>query len=155
MSQMQLIDIKGILGSRLVQGVSKQVNTYEKKVRGLVKDLDLRTRDAREKSQKQLDKFAVQVKKTRSQLETRLVEVVNQEAVRLNKGFSELVTYLKSLANNETLKTATRSQTSSSTKVRRNAKSAKTTQVKSKKKKSAGSRSRSAQGELPGTHASA
>lgn len=139
MSQMQMIDIKGLLDSRWVQGVSKQVNTYEKKVKGLVKDLDLKTRDAREKSQKQLDRFTVQIKKTRGQLEARVVEVVNQEAARLNKGFVELVTYLKSLANNETLKTATRAQ-STSTKVRRNAKSPKGSRVRNAKKTSSRAR---------------
>jgi methyl-accepting chemotaxis protein len=81
--------------------LSQHLNEYEKRLKSVVKDLDLKSRDARDKSRKQLDTFTKQLKKTRTDLEKRVKSLVNQEAKRLNEGFNELVTYLKSLSVNE------------------------------------------------------
>lgn len=91
---------KGI-SDGISHGLSGYLGGYEKKMRSLVKDLDLKSRDARSKSREQLDRFANQIKTTRGELEKRVVTIVNHEADRLNKGFNELVTYLKALSQQE------------------------------------------------------
>ena len=96
-----MVDLKGFLQSEFVTGISKQLNAYEKKVKVLVKDLNLKSQEARDKSRLQLDNFAEQIKKTTNEVEKKVVTVVNQEVHRLNKGFNELVTYLKSVALQE------------------------------------------------------
>jgi len=101
MPQKNLAGLKNFLESKWNDSVSKQLNIYEKKVKDLVKDLDLKSRDAREKSREQLDAFTHQVKKTRTDLEKRIVTLVNQETKRLNVGLNELVSYLKSLSHSE------------------------------------------------------
>ncbi len=103
-----LLGVKEMLGSSLrnsdfLHGISKQWTSYEKRVKSLVKDLDLKSRDARDKSRKQLDVFANQLQKTKVDVEKKVVSLVNYEAGRLNQGFNELVTYLKSLSTNEKL----------------------------------------------------
>lgn len=82
-------------------GLSDYLGTYEKKVRKIVKELDLKSRDARSKSREQLDRFTSQLKTTRGEFEKRVVTLVNHEADRLNKGFNELVSYLKTLSKQE------------------------------------------------------
>jgi hypothetical protein len=106
MVQKPNIDIKGLLknqvmGAPWVSELSQHLNEYEQKLKSVVKDLDLKGRDAREKSRKQLDSFTRQLKKTRTDLEKRVRTLVNQEAKRINIGFNELVTYLRALANLE------------------------------------------------------
>ena len=104
--QGNLIDLKGLLNSRLLKsewfgGLSKQLTDYEKKVKTVVHELDLKSRDARVKSRKQLDQFASQVRKTKVELEKTVVALVNKEAQKLTKGFNELVGYLKVLSQRE------------------------------------------------------
>ncbi len=104
-----LIDFKNFIQSEkfgqiakgISTGISGQLGTYEKRVKALVKDLDLKSRDARSKSREQLDRFTTQIKSTRNQLEKRVVTLVNYEADRLNKGLNELVGYLKTLSKQE------------------------------------------------------
>lgn len=104
-----LIDFKNFIQSekfsQFTKGISTNITshlgTYEKRVRAMVKDLDLKSRDARSKSREQLDRFASQLKTTRTQLEKRVVTLVNFEADRLNKGLNELVGYLKTLSKQE------------------------------------------------------
>ncbi len=103
-----LLDVKELLGSSLrnsdwLQGVSKQWTGYEKRLKSVVQDLDLKSRDARDKSRKQLDAFAHQLQKTRVDVEKKVTHLINYEAGRINQGFNELVTYLKSLSLNEKL----------------------------------------------------
>lgn len=104
------IDFKEVLKSPWVNRVSKQVATYEKRLRVLVNDLDLKSREAREKSKQRLDEFQTQVKRTRSDVEKRVVTLVNEEAVRLNKHFADVLSYLKSLANREKLNLTSKGQ---------------------------------------------
>lgn len=91
---------KGI-SEGLGHGLSDYLGTYEKKVRKIVKELDLKSRDARKKSGEQLDRFTNQLKSTRGEFEKRVVTLVNHEAERLNKGFNDLVSYLKTLSKQE------------------------------------------------------
>lgn len=97
------LDLKALANSELMGSLSKHLNTYEKKVKKLVNDFDLKSRDARHKGQLQLDKLANQFKKTRSDLEKRVTGLLHAEGQRLNQGVSELFNYLKSIAKNEKL----------------------------------------------------
>lgn len=102
------------LGSQLPKSASSmlgrfsdQLNGYEKRVRGIVKEIDVKSRDAREKSAQRLDRFAQHVKKTRNNVEKRVVSLVNTEGKRLNKRVNELVDYLRGISVAET-KTASK-----------------------------------------------
>src|SRR5580765_6397819 len=92
-------ELKRLANSELVSGISKQLNVYEKKVKDLVNNFDTKSREARGKSREQLDKFATQLKRTRTDVEKRVRDLLTQEGQRLNKGMGELVNYLKSMAN--------------------------------------------------------
>lgn len=122
MAQKHRIDFQTILNSpfvnKLANNLSKQASSYEKKVKEVVHDLDLKSRDARQKSKKQLDRFGKQLKATRSDVESKVKSLVNHEAERLNKGFGDLVTYLKSVAKSETLRA--KGKTSTKAKARAN-----------------------------------
>lgn len=89
------------LSEGIGHGLSDYLGTYEKKVRKIVKELDLKSRDARSKSREKLDHFASQLKTTRGEFEKRVLTLVNHEAERLNKGFNDLVSYLKTLSKQE------------------------------------------------------
>jgi hypothetical protein len=130
----QLVDIKGLLKSQWVSGLSKHLNTYEKKVKELVHELDLKSRDARDKSRKQLDQFTQQLRKTRTDVERKVLTIVNQESQRLNKGLAELVVYLRSVAQNETGKIEVVAKSPKSTKSGARAKVQKKTSKKNPKK---------------------
>lgn len=129
-----MVDLKGILQSEFVSGISKQLNVYEKKVKELVKDLNLRSVEAREKSRQQLDLFAEQIKKTRDEVEKKVVTVVNLETQRLNKGVTDLVSYLKTVAKHE--KTAAKTVSKKSTKAKAPTKSTNKSGAKAKGRKS-------------------
>lgn len=109
-----LIDFRNFIKSEklnqfakgISDGLSHGLGGYEKRVKSMVKELDLKSRDARVKSREQLDRFAKQLKTTRSQLEKRVVTLVHSETERLNKGLNELVTYLKTLSKQEKKKAA-------------------------------------------------
>lgn len=100
-----LIDLKSLIKSerfnQLAKGISSGISGYEKRVKAFVKDLDIKGRDARTKSKEQLDRFTTQLRTTRTELEKRVVTLVNSEADRLNKGFNELVGKLKHLSQQE------------------------------------------------------
>lgn len=95
------MDLSFLSKSPLVKQVSHQWTGYEDKVKEFVSELNLKSRDAREKSKQQLDKFATQLKSARVEVEKRVHDILDQEAKVLNKGFTELVTYLKSLSKQE------------------------------------------------------
>jgi hypothetical protein len=147
----QLVDIKGLLKSQWVSGLSKHLNAYEKKVKELVHELDLKSRDARDKSRKQLDQFTLQLKKTRTEVEKKVLTIVNQESHRLNKGLSELVTYLKSVAKSEAGKIEVMAKAPKSTKSAKGmrAKTQKKTSKKNTKKSSLKKSEKSAVSPLP------
>ena len=96
-------DLKRLAGSPLVGGLSKQFNVYEDKVKKIVHDFDLKSREARKTSRKQIEKFTVQLKKTRSGVEKKVSALLNEEGKRLNKAVLEMFNYLKSMAKNEKL----------------------------------------------------
>lgn len=89
------------ISTGISSGLHGYFGTYEKKVKSLVKEIDLKSRDAREKSKDQLDKFTEKLKNRKSDLEKRVVGLVNVEAEKLNKGLTELVSYLKTLSHEE------------------------------------------------------
>ncbi len=96
-------ELNRLANLQVVSQFSKQLGSYEKKVKGLVKGFDVKSREARVKGLKQMDAFASQVKKVRGQLEKRVREVLNKETDRLNEGLTELFKYLKTVSKSEKL----------------------------------------------------
>ena len=84
-----------------INQLTQQVNTYEKRVSALVKDFDLKGREARERSRKQLDKVLVQLKQTRSKVEKKVTQLIQAEGKRLNKRVNELVSYVAQMSRQE------------------------------------------------------
>jgi hypothetical protein len=84
-----------------IHQLTQQISNYEKKVSTLVKDFDLKSKEARERSRKQLDKVLVQLKETRSKVEKKVTDLVNMEGEKLNKRVNELVTYMNQIARKE------------------------------------------------------
>lgn len=84
-----------------VHQLTQQLGTYEKKLSVLVKDFDLKGREARERSRKKLDRLVVQLKYTRGKVEKRINTLVNLESKKLNKRVNELVSYLTQVARQE------------------------------------------------------
>jgi hypothetical protein len=95
------VDLKQWMNSPQVENLSKHLTDYEKRVKELVKELNLKSRDAREKGKVQLDRFTTQVQKTRTDVEKNVKTLLQQEGKVLNQKLNELVTYLKGLAANE------------------------------------------------------
>jgi hypothetical protein len=106
MSKGLKIDFKGLLNSQWVEGIGRQWGTYEKKIKTVLTDVDSLSREAREKGKAQLDSFSQELKKRRSTLESKVLNLVNKEADKLNTKLSSLVDYLKSLSQEETKKAA-------------------------------------------------
>ena len=71
------------------------VHVYEQKVQDVVKDFDLRGKEARKKGEKQLDKWMSQLKTSRTTLEKKISTLVNTEGAKLSKAFNELVKNVK------------------------------------------------------------
>lgn len=84
-----------------INQLTEQLNTYEKRVSTLVKNFDLKSRDARERSRQQLDKVLGQLKQTRAKVETKVTRLVNQEGKKLNKKVNDLMIYLNAVARKE------------------------------------------------------
>jgi len=116
----------------IVKNISKRVNTYEKRVRGLVDDLDLSSFDAKVEGRKQLNKFQKQLKQTRRDLEGRVGDVIQKESKRINTRYNELVSILKTLSDGATTKRP-RKKTKRKAKLRRKKKSSRTTRAATKK----------------------
>ena len=132
------LDLKAIANSELVGNLSKHLTAYEKKVKELVNDFDLKSRDARAKGQRQLDKLAGQFKKTRTELEKRVTGLLHIEGQRLNQGVSELFNYLKNIAKNEKLDMKPSSSKKKTTKAANGSYTAKKTSTKRKSIKKPG-----------------
>lgn len=107
------IDLKQLLKSDVVNNLTQHLNGYETKVRKLVEELNLKSLEARTKSKKQLDHFSEQIKKTRSDVERKVLTIVNQEAHRLNRRLTDLVDYLDTVAKKESKSTTTTKKTRS------------------------------------------
>ncbi len=127
------LDLKKLAESELAQSLSRHLNSYEVRVKRLVKDFDVKSREARDKGQKQLDKFAGQLKRTRTGLEKRVSTLYHHESQRLNQGVNELFNYLKSIAKSEKL--IARAPSSPKKKSRANASDTSTAKKSSTKKR--------------------
>jgi len=93
------IDLKKLSKESLksVDQLSKQFVTYEKRVKKLVHEMDVSTRDARQQGRERLDSFLKELRVRRDALEQKVAELVHLEGKRINEGVNELVTYLKQL----------------------------------------------------------
>ena len=118
--------------SPIFANLSKQLGSYEGRLKDWVKQLDLKSQTARTKSRQRLNEFTVQLRKTSVQLEKRVNKIWIAEAKRLNIRLADLVVYLKSLATQENL-AASRSMNPNG---KRKTSSKKTTTKKKAKKKS-------------------
>ena len=94
-------DLKKIANTPWVENLTKQFNGYESRVKRLVKDIDLKGREARTKGKKQLNRFTHQLQKTRNEVEKKVTVLINKESKKLNGKVTELFKYLKTMANNE------------------------------------------------------
>lgn len=94
-------DWKKIAASPWMATLSKQFNYYEGKVKSLVHEFDLKSQVARIKGKKQINKFSAQLKKTRKEVEKKVTKLLNEEGHLINDKVSELVDYLKSMAQEE------------------------------------------------------
>jgi len=84
-----------------IDQLSQQLSTYEKKVTNLVKEFDLKGRQAKERSRKKLDKLVVQLKATRGKVEKRINHLVSAESKKLNRRVNDLVSYLTQVSRQE------------------------------------------------------
>jgi hypothetical protein len=98
------LDLKKLANSELALSLARHLDGYEKRVKEFVKEFDVKSRDARTKGQKQLDKFAGQLKRTRTDLEKRVATLFHEESRQLNQRVNELVNYLKRVTKSEKLK---------------------------------------------------
>ncbi len=97
------VDLKRLVNSTLVDNISKQWGTYETRVKRIVHDFDLKSREAREVSRKRLDVFTSQLRKTRCDVEKKVATLINMEGRKLNVKVVELFNYLKTISNSEKL----------------------------------------------------
>jgi peptidoglycan hydrolase CwlO-like protein len=84
-----------------ISQLTQQVSTYEKRISDLVKDFDLKGREARERSRKQLNQVLGQLKHTRAKLEKKVTQLVQVEALRLNKRVTHLMAYVSKVSKQE------------------------------------------------------
>ncbi len=93
------IDLKKLSKESLksVDQLSKQFVSYEKRVKKLVHEMDVSTRDARKQGRERLDSFLQELRDRRDALEQKVSELVHLEGKRINEGVNELVAYLKQL----------------------------------------------------------
>lgn len=94
-------EIQKVANSKFLKEFSKQLNGYEKRVKEVVRDFNLRSQEARKKSKKQMDQFTKRLNKTRKDVEKTLKSLINEESRLLNKSFNELVSHLKDLSEQD------------------------------------------------------
>ncbi|MSP18921.1 MAG: hypothetical protein EXR74_05060 [Bdellovibrionales bacterium] len=104
-----------------INSLTRQITTYEKRVSSLVKGFDIKGREARKRSRKQLDKVLVQLKQTRANVEKRVSQLVSLEGKKLNKRVNELVSYLKVVSRKEARTGATVGRAKTITRVKKSA----------------------------------
>ena len=109
------VDLKKLSKLPVLNHFSDQLTGYESRLKGIVKDLDLRSKGAREKSRRKLDKFAGQIRKTRSEVEKQVIKIVNREGKKLNNGLTHILEYLRSVAVTEDRVPARKAKKSSKT----------------------------------------
>lgn len=98
MNQKLTDDLKKLAKAQVVAPLTKQLNSYEKRAKELVKELDRRSREARTKSRAKFGEIVEQLKKTRGQVETRVKAFIDDETKRLNGRVTELFESLKAVA---------------------------------------------------------
>ncbi|MBY0370259.1 hypothetical protein K2X33_06200 [bacterium] len=91
-------ELRRFLNAKQVEDLSKQLESYEKRVREAVKQIDVRGREAKALGQKKVDVFAAQVKRTGKDLEKKLSALVKTEGKALNKNLNDLFGYFRTLA---------------------------------------------------------
>jgi hypothetical protein len=96
-------ELRRLASSQLVGKISRQLNEYERSLKKLAKEFEVKSRDARKKSRTHLDGFASQLKRTRGDVEKKVVTLLNHEGKRLNEGVGQVFNYLKTMAKNEKL----------------------------------------------------
>lgn len=89
--------------SQLGKSITRQLSGYENTLSSMVKDFETRGRDARDKSWKRIQALGKDLNRRRGSLENTVGKLLNEEAKRLNRRVSDLLTYLKSVANSEKL----------------------------------------------------
>jgi len=94
-------DLKRWANSDFVRNLSRHFSDYEVRVKEVVRDFDLRSRDAREKSRQQIDKIAEQIKRTRSKVEEKVSTILNSEGQRLNGRVKQVFNYIRAIAQSE------------------------------------------------------
>lgn len=113
-------DLKKLANAQVFIPLTKQLNVYEKKARGLIKEFDLRSREARDKSRARLDDFLVQLKKTRTEVESKVRSLYEEESKRINARVNDLLETIRTVAQPDSAptkaaapkaKTATRKKT--------------------------------------------
>jgi hypothetical protein len=110
-------DLRKLANSQVVVPLTQQLGVYEKRAKDLVKELDLRSRDARDKSKARLDEFLVQLKKTRTEVESKVRALFEEESKRLNARVNDLLETLRAVAQSDSSpKTAAAPKASATTK---------------------------------------
>jgi hypothetical protein len=97
-------ELKRFLSAKQVEGLSKQWDAYEVKVREAVKEFDIRGREAKSKGKERLDKFAAQLKRSSEEFEKHFKAFMNQEGKVLGESLTEMFAFLSSLAKSEPAK---------------------------------------------------
>lgn len=130
-----LKELKSQLPKEATQALGKfthQLSGYEERVREIVKEFDEKSQKAKETSRERLDQFAKQLKKTRTTVEKKVVNLVSLERDRLQLKVNDLVDYLRRVAKVET---AGKKTSAKRTRTNGAAKSKKTTKRKTRAKR--------------------
>ena len=98
MGRWHLNDLKKFVGDDFTKNLKTTFNTYEKKVQDIVKDIDVKGKEAKKKGEVQIDKWVKQLKKSRTEIEKRVSVLVNDEAKKLSKSFGEVVKNLRGIS---------------------------------------------------------
>ncbi len=94
-------DFSNLSNSPWVGDLGRHIAAYEKRAKQLVREIDLRSRGAREKSLKRLEQLSNQLNKARGQFERRATDLLQKESKRLNGRVNELMGYIRSIAKAE------------------------------------------------------
>lgn len=101
MGRFNLNEWKKWVETDLSKNLKSTLNTYEQKVQGVVKDLDLRGKKARKKGEVHLEKWVKQLKRSRTDVEKRITTLVNGEATKLTRTFNDVMKNLRALSHSD------------------------------------------------------
>lgn len=96
-------DLKRLMGSPFFGNLTRQFNDYEGRVRRLVKDFDLKSRQARIKSIERIEKINDQIQEARLKVEKKVKSVLQDEGERFNRRVRDLVRYLNTISTVENI----------------------------------------------------